>query len=304
MGRCSKCGQPTIRLVDDTGRIPDEVTTSAPRLVAVPEPAPDPHASAPVPITDVPPAAFHRDATGLDPFDTVLGGGIVQGSFIVVSGEPGCGKSSCVLQGAAGIVGHRLRALYATGEETVAQASDRARRIGANKPHILIVAEPRLEVVLDHALAARVGILIVDSISTLTCKRSQAEPGSTAQVKACADMLMRFAKDNEITVIAISHVDKQGMIAGPKTLAHLADVVLMLEQTRDVDLISIRSIGKNRFGRANLRAMFQMTQHGLVAAPEVATESEASDEASDEESDEGEEADDLATNPGDDPALS
>ena len=257
-----------------------EPERSRPRLVIARSPSPEPDledpaeeladvvsgtgTSMPVPISEVSQTAYNRDTTGLAPLDAVLGGGIVPGSVIVIGGEPGCGKSSLVMQAIAGI---QLRCLYTTGEETAEQAAGNARRIGAASNKIYIVAENDLTVVLSHARTVRAQILVVDSIQTLVCADLSSSAGSPGQVRECAVRLVRFAKTTGTSVILVGHVTNDGSLAGPKTLKHLVDVVLELEAGSRPDGAErlLKCAGKNRFGPSNVTGRFELTAEGLTA---------------------------------------
>jgi DNA repair protein RadA/Sms len=219
--------------------------------------------AAPIPISEVVHVAHDRDATDLAPLDAVLGGGIVPGSAIVIGGEPGCGKSSLVMQAVAGL---RLRCLYATGEETIEQAAGNARRINAASSKIFIVAETDLAVVLAHARSIRAQVVVIDSIQTLVCADLGGDAGAPGQVRGCTSRLVRFAKTTDTSVILIGHVTNDGGLAGPKTLKHLVDVVLELESGAALDGNEriLRCVGKNRFGPSNVVGRFAQTSMGLV----------------------------------------
>jgi DNA repair protein RadA/Sms len=246
------------------------------------KPGPDPAAPAredglepgdpePMPLTDVPAETYERLPTGLEPFDAVLGGGMVAGSVIVLGAEPGAGKSSLVLQAC---VTSRLRTLYATGEETVAAVAERARRLGVVSSRIEAIAEQRCEVVLRCAIAKRSDLLVIDSISKLVCNEAPGGPGSPGQIKACTDLIGKHARKTNVPVIMVSHVNREDAIAGPRTLEHDVDVVLLLEIGRG--LINgkrgneriLRCAGvKNRGGSSNVVGRFEMTDRGLVPLP-------------------------------------
>lgn len=219
--------------------------------------------AAPVLLSDVPDQVLARDGTGLPPLDVVLGGGLVVGSVVVLGGEPGGGKSSLTMQALAGL---GLRALYASGEESIVQAATRARRIGAASNKVWIVAETDIGIVLDHARSVRAQIVAIDSIQTLVCPDLAGGAGSPGQVRECANRLVQFAKATDTSVWIVGHVTNDGALAGPKTLKHLVDVVLDLEAGPDrggTERI-LRCTGKNRFGPSNAEGRFELTDTGMV----------------------------------------
>ena len=190
----------------------------------------------------------------------------------------------------------RLPALIATGEETIDQAADRARRIGAAaSSHVLMIRENRVEEVLQHALEVRAQLIAIDSIHTLISESTNGRAGTPNQVRACADILVNFAKNERIPVIALAHINNDDAIAGPKTLAHIVDVVLMFDLGGAAPRSPYRVLwcdGKNRFGATNVVGRMIMTPQGLAPAPP--------------DDDDGDEADPASssTRAPDDPALS
>jgi DNA repair protein RadA/Sms len=256
--RCNACGAMALHLHGGYGSalasfLPAPAPAPPPPAVPVP---PNPMTtSVPVPSTEVVEQHLPRDPTGLAPLDLVLGGGLVAGSVVVLGGVPGGSKSTLLAQALCGL---GLRALYATGEETIAQVADRQRRIGAMSPRVLLVRETQLEVVLQHAEQLRVAVLAIDSIQTLRCGDVEQEASSAAQVRACAGRLVQFAKATNVAVIAVGHVSKDSTLAGPRTLEHLVDVVMMLSPSRgDVRLLTCPS--KNRFGRTRVEGRFVLS---------------------------------------------
>jgi DNA repair protein RadA/Sms len=241
------------------------VVRPAPQLVTVPKEAADTsealvqRSAAPVRLCDVPEESFKRYRTDVEPIDRVLGGGVAEGSVIVLGGDPGIGKSTLGM-----MLLNELRrvCLYATGEESIAQAAARARRIDADSASILIIAETDVDVVLEHARAVNADVLMVDSIQTLVADGIKGYPGHITQVKECAARLIRFAKSTGTVVIMIGHVSQDGSLAGPNTLKHLVDVVMSFE-AGDGDERILYCPTKNRFGPSGVRGRFRMTAHGL-----------------------------------------
>ncbi|MGA3031541.1 MAG: DNA repair protein RadA [Candidatus Limnocylindrales bacterium] len=210
-----------------------------------------------------------RIPTGLGEVDRVLGGGLVPGSVVLLGGEPGIGKSTLLLQAAAGLAsGSRAGTiLYATGEESAGQVRLRAARLGllegAAADMVSVVAETEVSRIIDLAREARPLVLIVDSIQTVTIDELEGPAGSVGQVRECALRLMEMAKGDGIAVIVVGHVTKDGTLAGPKTLEHLVDAVLSLEGERTAALRLLRAT-KNRFGSTEEVGVFEMAEHGLA----------------------------------------
>lgn len=203
-----------------------------------------------------------RFNTGLEEFNRVLGGGLAEGSFVLLGGTPGIGKSTLLLQMAGGLANNNHKVLYVSGEESVAQTSHRAHRLNIKSPLIEIAAESQLNSILDLAKSKRPDVLVMDSIQTVYLPEIQSAPGSVSQVRECAGHLMTLAKQEGITVILIGHVTKDGSIAGPKVLEHMVDCVLAFEGDTSYNFRLLRSL-KNRFGAALELGVFQMSSDGL-----------------------------------------
>ena len=202
-----------------------------------------------------------RAVSGIGELDRVLGGGLVAGSVILLGGDPGIGKSTLLLQ-AADALSREHPVLYASGEESVRQVALRARRLGLESATLRLVAETRVEAILEEALAARASVLVVDSIQTMHTELSESSPGSAVQVRESAARLVRFAKDTATTVLIIGHVTKEGLIAGPRILEHAVDTVLYFESDPGSRFRVVRAV-KNRFGAANEIGVFAMAEQGL-----------------------------------------
>lgn len=205
---------------------------------------------------------MERMNTGLEEFNRVLGGGLAKGSFVLLGGAPGIGKSTLLLQMAGGLAQNEKKVLYISGEESVAQTGNRAHRLGIKSAYIEIAAESQLNTILDLAKNKKPDVLVVDSIQTVYLPEVQSAPGSVSQVRECAGHLMTLAKQNNITVILIGHVTKDGSIAGPKVLEHMVDCVLAFEGDTSYNFRLLRSL-KNRFGAALELGVFQMDSEGL-----------------------------------------
>ena len=215
-------------------------------------------------LRDVMASRLERWGTGLAELDFVLGGGIVPGSMTLIGGEPGIGKSTLLLQAAAQLEAGGRAVLYASGEESAEQLRLRADRLGDMAGDVRVLGETRLESVLQAARAMDASVLVLDSIQTVYTDALDSAPGNVGQVRECAGLLMRFAKESGVAVIVVGHVTKGGSIAGPKTLEHIVDTVLYFEGEAALDYRLLRAT-KNRFGSVDELGVFQMTERGLVA---------------------------------------
>lgn len=193
----------------------------------------------------------------------VLGGGIVPGSFVLLSGEPGIGKSTLTLQIADWFGSGEQHALYVSAEENIEQISSRALRMGIQNHNIRILCESVFEHILETIEADDSKLVILDSISMFQTLSMDTNSGSTSLIRSMAEVLMQVAKKSQKTIIIIGHVTKDGTISGPKTLEHLVDTVLFLEGTRHESYRILRSL-KNRFGPTDEIGLFEMTEAGLI----------------------------------------
>jgi DNA repair protein RadA/Sms len=268
-GQCRSCGV-WNSLVETLVREP-----AHPRPPAAPSPA---GVGVPIALADVADADLPRLSAGIREFDRVLGGGLVPGSLVLVGGEPGIGKSTLLLQVAAGLAtsgGAGSGVLYATGEESAAQVRLRAGRLGLLSGHagsaVRVMPESEVGRVTDVARSDRPSVLIVDSIQTATLGELEGPAGSVGQVRESALRYMELAKGDGIAVVLVGHVTKDGSLAGPKTLEHLVDAVLALEGERSATLRLLRA-SKNRFGSTEEIGVFEMGEEGLreVADPALA----------------------------------
>jgi DNA repair protein RadA/Sms len=200
-------------------------------------------------------------ATGLAEVDRVLGGGVVPGSVVLIGGDPGIGKSTLLMQ-VLGAVQGRLKALYVTGEESLAQIGLRARRLGVTAPDLPLLAETSAEQILAALHELRPALVVVDSIQTLYTDALESAPGSVSQVRECASQLVRYAKAYGTAVVLVGHVTKEGAIAGPRVLEHMVDTVLYFEHDAGSRFRIVRAV-KNRFGAVNELGVFAMTDGGL-----------------------------------------
>jgi len=195
-------------------------------------------------------------------FNLVCGGGIVQGSVILIGGDPGIGKSTLGLQ-----IAGEINSLYVSGEESLAQIKGRGQRIKANLSNIKVSNSRAVEDIIHLIKKEKAKSVIIDSIQTIFSKELSGSPGTVAQVKESASQLVDFAKKNSVTVILIGHITKEGNIAGPKLLEHLVDTVLYFEGDFHKDFRILRSF-KNRFGSVNEIGLFRMTEKGLIEVSE------------------------------------
>ena len=204
-----------------------------------------------------------RIVTNISELNTVLGGGIVPGSITLLGGDPGIGKSTLALQILNNLGGLEGPALYISGEESGQQIRLRADRLGINSRNISFVSENCVETILKSLKKSRSEVVIIDSIQTLYSIELGSSPGSVGQIRECGSKLVRYAKSENVAVLLIGHVTKEGTIAGPKVLEHLVDTVLYFEGGRGNQYRIIRSI-KNRFGSTNEIGVFEMREEGLV----------------------------------------
>ena len=204
-----------------------------------------------------------RKPTGIGELDRVLGGGVVDGSLVLIGGDPGIGKSTLLLSAAAKFAGRNGNVLYVSGEESAAQTGLRARRTGALEEKMWIMAETNLDNILAEALQMSPAMVVIDSIQTVFCPETPGAAGSISQVRESTGRLLRFAKDNNIPVMIVGHVTKDGNIAGPRLLEHMVDTVLYFEGERTYAFRVLRPI-KNRFGTIAESGIFSMEQEGLV----------------------------------------
>ncbi|MAP48657.1 MAG: DNA repair protein RadA [Oceanicaulis sp.] len=209
-----------------------------------------------------------RFETGLRELDRVAGGGLVPGSAVLVGGDPGIGKSTLLLQAVALLAKAGAKAVYISGEEAADQVRRRARRLGLADAPVALAAETSLEVILDGLKKETPDIAVIDSVQTLWSDQLAAAPGTVAQVRACAQELVRFAKKKNTIIILVGHVTKDGQIAGPRVVEHMVDAVLYFEGERSHQFRILRAV-KNRFGPTDEIGVFEMVDAGLqeVANP-------------------------------------
>lgn len=212
-------------------------------------------------LTEVAQAEAPRIPTGIAEFDRVLGGGIVPGAVILIGGDPGIGKSTLLLQVLAAL-GERMRCLYVTGEESLAQVRMRADRLKLSVMDLPVLAETSVERVLEAVAREQPGLLVCDSIQTLCTETLDSTPGSVSQLRESAAQLVRHAKTSGCAIVLVGHVTKEGAIAGPRVLEHMVDTVLYFEHDTGQRFRIVRAV-KNRFGAVNELGVFAMTDGGL-----------------------------------------
>ena len=253
-GQCPDCGNWNC-LVETVAAPPAPVSArhvsysgEAPRIIA---------------LADVNPAEAPRLPTGLSEFDRVLGGGLVEGSVVLLGGDPGIGKSTLLLQSLASEAGSgRISALYVSGEESSSQIALRAERLKLPTGALRLLIETEIERILSLATTERPQVMVIDSIQTLYTSALQSAPGSVAQVRECAAQLVRFAKATRTAIYLVGHVTKDGALAGPRVLEHMVDAVLYFEGEVSGRYRLVRAF-KNRFGAVNELGVFAMTDGGL-----------------------------------------
>ena len=260
MGRCADCGA-WNSLVEERPIDPSVGAASAGHRYAQMSVA-----GSAKPYDEVELATAARISTGIDEFDRVLGGGIVPGSLILLGGEPGIGKSTLLLQAAAHLGQTAGRVLYASGEESEHQIKGRGDRLGVAGGSLFLLAETCIERILEEIARVKPALVVIDSIQTVFSLKFQSAPGSIGQVREAATQLLFAAKAQNIPMMLVGHVTKDGNLAGPKVLEHVVDTVLYFEGDRHHSHRVVRAV-KNRFGAISELGVFEMTGSGLRAVP-------------------------------------
>jgi len=212
-------------------------------------------------LDEVPRDAELRFSTGIGEFDRVLGGGLVAAGVVLLGGEPGIGKSTLLLEAVARVANQR-GALYVTGEESLRQVGMRAERLGVSGEGLKLLAETRVETIIELARREKPDVLVVDSIQTIHSDALGSAPGGVAQVRESAAQLVQFAKRTGTVLFLVGHVTKEGQLAGPRVLEHMVDTVLYFESDSGSRYRLLRAV-KNRFGAANELGVFAMLDSGL-----------------------------------------
>lgn len=259
LGRCPDCGSwgSLTELFVTTGGSPNGAR-SAPPSAAGRSPC-----IRPVPLVKVAGVEHRRIRTGIGELDRVLGGGLVPGAMILVGGDPGIGKSTLLLQAAGALARQGLSILYASGEESLAQVSERGRRLGADAPSLYLAAETSLDAILEGIAGLKPAAVVLDSIQTTRDPVLESAAGSLSQVRQVAGRLLEVAKQQEVSIWLIGHVTKEGSLAGPKALEHIVDTVVYFEGDRQQAYRILRA-SKNRFGPTDEVGVFEMRAGGLV----------------------------------------
>lgn len=203
----------------------------------------------------------HRYDTGIGELNRVLGGGLVKGSVVLISGDPGIGKSTLLLQTTQSL-GNTLRVLYVSGEESPHQLKLRAERIGVDSNNLTVICDTNAEAICSFIKKDMPDAVIIDSIQTMSISEISSLPGSITQVRECSNLFMRVAKTLNIPIIVVGHVNKDGNIAGPKVLEHIVDCVLYFEGEKNLSYRILRAV-KNRYGSTNEIGVFEMKDKGL-----------------------------------------
>ena len=214
----------------------------------------------PIPLSQITTEAEPRYLTNDPELDRVLGGGIVPGSLTLIGGEPGIGKSTLLLQTVLRMTGRKV--LYISGEESERQIKLRAERINESTNDVLLLCETRLDQIFAHIRNVQPHLIIVDSVQTLSVENIDSAPGSITQIRESAALLLKYAKESNVPIILVGHINKEGSIAGPKVLEHIVDTVLQFEGDRHYMYRILRSI-KNRFGSTSELGIYEMRSEGL-----------------------------------------
>jgi DNA repair protein RadA/Sms len=249
MGRCPGCGEWNTMV--------EEVEETTPVEISFPP-------SDPVLYKDIKDLAKPRIRVEIEDFNKVLGGGLVYGSLVLIGGEPGIGKSTLLLQVSNSLARAGESVLYVSGEESLEQIKLRGDRLGVRDGSLYLLAETNLERIISQAERLRPKALVVDSVQTVFSSKMTSSPGTISQVREVANQVFRFAKKNQIPAFLVGHITKEGSLAGPKSLEHMVDVVLLFEGERDHSHRVLRAL-KNRFGPVSELAVFEMTAAGLQA---------------------------------------
>lgn len=249
LGRCSQCGEWNTMMEE----LEDEA------LVELPE-----GSSEPVLYQQIKETTSQRIPVGIEQLNNVLGGGLVLGSVVLIGGEPGIGKSTLLLQVSRDLASGNEPVLYVSGEESLEQIKIRGDRLGLKSEKVYLLAETSLERIVNAADRMKPRVLVIDSVQTMFSAQLTSSPGTISQVREVTNQVFRFAKKNQVPVFLIGHITKDGTLAGPKSLEHMVDVVLLFEGERDHNHRVLRVL-KNRFGPVSELAIFEMSQAGLRA---------------------------------------
>ena len=251
MGKCPECGN-WETFVEE--KVVPEQTPKNNRVVLDTMP--------PTPIKEIKVGSEIRVSTNISEFDRVLGGGLVQGSLVLIAGDPGIGKSTILLQSSGELCKQNKKVLYVSAEESASQIKLRADRLSISHDNLYIYPQTNFESIKYQIEKERPDIVVVDSIQAIYSTDIQSSAGSVSQIRECCNALMQIAKQENITIIVIGHVTKEGNIAGPKVLEHMVDTVIQFEGDKYKSYRILRAV-KNRFGNTSEVGIFEMSEHGL-----------------------------------------
>ncbi|MBA2680445.1 MAG: DNA repair protein RadA [Ktedonobacteraceae bacterium] len=260
MGKCPDCG--TWNTLEEVVDVPQSPAQQR-RQTLTGNDALAQGTRIPVVLPQIKPLAQPRISVGYPEMDRVLGGGLVAGSLILIGGEPGIGKSTLLLQVSGAIAENVGPVLYISGEESIEQVKMRAERLEISGEQLYLLAAIELDIISEAVHRLKPSLVIVDSIQTVIASHLTAAPGSISQVRECTLQLMQLAKSTHIPIVVIGHVTKEGTVAGPKALEHIADAVLYLEGERYHSYRLLRGV-KNRFGATHEIGVFEMHGEGLL----------------------------------------
>lgn len=249
LGKCPECGS--------WGTFVEETDIPVIKDVQIPDNCP------PMKLNEIEMNSEIRMSTNISEFDRVLGSGIVQGSLILIAGDPGIGKSTILLQTSGELCKNNKKVLYVSAEESAGQIKLRAERLGVKSDNLYIYPQTNLELIKKHIEEMKPDLVIVDSIQAVYTSAIQSSAGSVSQIRECCNTLMQIAKTQNISIIVIGHVTKEGNIAGPKVLEHMVDTVIQFEGDKYKSYRILRSI-KNRFGNTSEVGIFEMGSKGLT----------------------------------------
>ena len=255
MGQCPGCKEWNT-FAEEPKLIPKKTNMGAARR----------EAAQPLALSQIEMGQTTRMTTGIGELDRVLGGGIVQGSLVLVGGDPGIGKSTLLLQVCRNLSQAGKRVLYISGEESLQQIRMRAERMGEFTEQLMILCETDLENIREAITKTAPEVVIIDSIQTMYNENVTSAPGSVSQVRESTGVLLQIAKGMNISIFIVGHVTKEGVVAGPRVLEHMVDTVLYFEGDRHAAYRVLRGV-KNRFGSTNEIGVFEMREIGLVEVP-------------------------------------
>ncbi len=252
VGKCPSCGAWGTMKEFVVSKIPrQQSSTSTPFSISE---------NKPLKLSEIDVQQEPRIDTHNTEFNRVLGGGLVQGSMVLIGGEPGIGKSTLVLQVVLALKDKRT--LYVSGEESARQLKLRAERLNIQNENCFILSETSIENIFDHIQSVQPELVIIDSIQTIYTDKAESSPGSITQIRECSSTILRYAKQSNVPVLVIGHITKDGNIAGPKILEHIVDTVLQFEGDQHYSYRILRAT-KNRFGSTSELGIFEMRQDGL-----------------------------------------